>query len=267
MAQFGGITANMGPFKPVSLRGNAFVHGVPMFVDKLPLTLGGIAGENVKMGRVCSVDPNDRRKFVMGWKAGYVVKGISMLDPSILTLDPGQIKDGMNYYFAGRPMTVTTLGILDIREYDLEQSAPFEGAKVWFRNSDGMFAFTAQSVNTLTGYTQLNAFVYETLDPNGAKVFFNLPLVTTQTAETLTACATPVASPAAGAVDAGTPVTLTCATAGAKILYTLDGTTPTMTSDQFIDPIVITAAVTIKAIAVADGHNPSAVLSASYTLN
>ena len=48
MAQFGGITANMGPFAPVSLKGNAFVHGVPMFVDKLPLTLGGIAGEDVK---------------------------------------------------------------------------------------------------------------------------------------------------------------------------------------------------------------------------
>lgn len=265
--QFGGLTANMGPFKAVSLKGNAYVHGVPMFVDKLPLTLGGIAGENVSFGRVVSVDPNDRRKFVMGIPSGNVVKGISMLDPSILSLDPGQIDGQNHYYFAGRPMTVTTLGVLDIMEYDTTQSAPAEGATVWARNSDGVLAFNDGTDISASGYTKLNAFVYETLDPNGAKVFFNVPLVTEQTKASLEKVATPTANPAAGAVDSGTAVTLSTTTPNATIFYTIDGSDPSMASTKYVDPIVITAAVTIKAIAIADGYDPSAVLSSAYTLN
>lgn len=262
---FGGLQANMGPFKPVSLKGNAFVNGVPMFVDKLPMTLGGVAGENVKFGRVCSVDPTDRRHFVMGVPSGNIVKGISMLDPSIMSLDPGQVEDGRNYYFAGRPMTLTTLGVLDILEWDLEQSAPFEGANVMCRNDNGMIAFTS-ATTAPTGYTMLNAFVYETIDPNGAKVFFNVPLVTPGQEETLATTATPVATPGAGAVDAGTQVTLTCTDGTAMIFYTLDGTTPTMESERYVEPITITAACTLKAIAVAEGKDKSATLSAAYTI-
>ena len=41
---------NMGPFDPVSFKGNAPINGVPVFVDKLPLTQGGIAGEDVLFG-------------------------------------------------------------------------------------------------------------------------------------------------------------------------------------------------------------------------
>lgn len=265
---FGGLQSNMGPFKPVSLKGNAFVNGVPMFVHKLPLTIGGIAGDDVPMGRVCSIDPADRRKFVPGIPSGNVVKGISMLDPAMMMLDPGQEKDGITYYFTGRPMTLTTLGILDILEYDTAQDAPFEGATVWCRNSDGVIAFNDGTDISASGYTKLNAFVYETLDPNGAKVFFNLPFVAPTAAETLTQCDTPAADPVAGAVDAGTQVTLSCATPNAKILYTIDGTTPSMASTVYDGtPIVISAAVTIKAIAIAEGFNPSAILTAAYTLN
>lgn len=264
---FGGLQSNMGPFKSVSLKGNASVHGVPMFVDKLPLTLGGIAGEDVKMGRVCSVDPSDRRKFVMGIPTGNVVKGISMLDPSIMSLDPGQLSDGTNYYFAGRPMTVTTLGILDILEWDTAQSAPFEGATVWCNNSTGMLAFNDGTDISASGYTKLNATVYETLDPNGAKVFFNLPLVEGGNKETLVATATPAATPAAGAVDAGTAVVLSSDTANAEIFYTLDGTTPTMASAKYTGAIPVTAAVTITAIAIAEGYDKSATLTAAYTIN
>lgn len=267
MAEFGGIRANMGPFPAVSLKGNANVHGVPMFVDKLPLTIGGIAGENVKFGRVVSIDPtSNRRKFVMGTKSGNVIKGISMLDPSIMTLDPGQVSEGSNYYFEGRPMTATTFGVLDILEYDISQSAPAEGATVWCRNSDGVLAFNDGTDISASGYTKLNAAVYETLDPNGAKVFFGFPLVAVQTKESLTKVATPVATPAAGEVEAGTLVTLTTATANAEIRYTIDGSAPTNTSAVYTEPIKVTAGVTIKAVATAEGYDPSVTLTAAYTI-
>ena len=256
---------NMGPFDPVSFKGNARISGVPTFVDKLPLTIGGIAGEDVPFGRVVSIVPaNNRREFVVGVPAGGVVKGISMLDPTIMRADPAQQK----YYFAGRPMTVTTMGLIDILEYDVSQSAPLEGSTVWCRKSDGILAFNDGTDISGRGYTKLNAYVYESLDPNGAKVAFGLPcIVATQEREFSTKAAVPVAEPAAGAVAPGTSVSLTSTTKGAKIYYTLDGSTPSIDSDVFdaSHPIIITAAVTIEALAIADGYDPSEVLTAAYT--
>lgn len=258
---------NMGPFKPVNLKGTAPINGVPMFVKQLPLTVGGIAGENVVFGRVVSIAPaTNRREFKMGTAAGRVIKGIAMLDPTIMRVDPAQ----QNYYFAGRPMTVVTCGILDINEYDISKDAPAEGSTVWCRNTDGMLAFNDGTDISASGYTKLNAYVYETLDPNGAKVAFGLPNFTvSQTRETLSTVATPTASPAAGAVASGTAVTIATTTPNATIYYTLDGNTPTEKSAVFNPekPIKVTANVTIKAIAVAEGLDPSSTLSAAYTIS
>jgi N-acetyl-beta-hexosaminidase len=88
-------------------------------------------------------------------------------------------------------------------------------------------------------------------------------------AYTLTAAppaATPTFSPAAGAVGAGTTITISTTTAGATIRYTTDGTDPTTSSTMYTVPIAITAAVTIKAIATAPGFATSAVASAAYTV-
>lgn len=254
---------NMGPFDPVSFKGNAKATGVPVFVDKLPLTIGGIAGENVKFGRVVSIVPGtNRREFKMGIPTGGVVKGVSMLDPTIMRVDPAQ----QDYYFAGRPMTATTLGIIEIREYDTSKSAPLEGSTVWCRNADGVLAFNDGTDISTSGYTKLNAYVYESLDPNGVKVFFSLPLVAAQTREISSVAATPTAEPAAGAVAVGTTVELSTTTPGAKIFFTTDGTTPDMSSERYTGPVTISAAVTIKAIAVVDGKDPSTALSAAYTI-
>ena len=255
---------NMGPFKPVSLKGNAAVNGVPTFVDKLPLTIGGVAGENVKFGRVVSIDPaTNRREFKMGWSSGMIVKGIAMLDPTIMRTDPGM----QDYYFAGRPMTAQTMGLIDISEYDTSKSAPMEGSTVWFRNSDGMLAFNDGTDISASGYTKLdNAFVYETIDPNGGKIWIGIPLVATQTRETVSVVATPTASPATGEVASGTTVALSTTTPDASIFYTLDGTTPTASSNIYDGPIEVTAAVTIKAVALKAGMDPSAVLTAAYTI-
>ena len=72
-------------------------------------------------------------------------------------------------------------------------------------------------------------------------------------------------SPASGAVEAGTKVTLTQASAD-EIRYTVDGTEPTKTTGTiYSSPIVITEATTIKAIAIED-NEVSSVASASYTI-
>ena len=75
----------------------------------------------------------------------------------------------------------------------------------------------------------------------------------------------PTISPAAGAVVAGTTVTLTQAKAD-QIRYTTDGTVPTKTTGTvYSTPISITTATTIKAIAIKN-NVASDVAEATYTM-
>ena len=78
---------------------------------------------------------------------------------------------------------------------------------------------------------------------------------------------TPVFSVAAGAVEKGTEVTISCATEGATIHYTTDGTYVDATSPVYNGtPIVINEAMTIKAIAVKEGMTDSKLAQAAYTI-
>ena len=79
--------------------------------------------------------------------------------------------------------------------------------------------------------------------------------------------ATPTFDPAAGEVQAGTLVTISTTTANATIRYTTDGSEPTTSNgEEYQKPIVINSDVTIKAIAVDDNQNVSAVAEATYTI-
>lgn len=78
--------------------------------------------------------------------------------------------------------------------------------------------------------------------------------------------ANPVFSPNGGAVDAGTEVTITCATPGATIYYTTDGSTPDETSTEYTAPITIDAATTVKAIAKATDMADSSVVTKEFTI-
>ena len=63
-----------------------------------------------------------------------------------------------------------------------------------------------------------------------------------------------------------TNVTLTCATEGATIYYTTDGSRPTDSSTLYTGPIAISATTTIKARAYAPTVGPSGIATATYTL-
>ena len=77
---------------------------------------------------------------------------------------------------------------------------------------------------------------------------------------------TPTFSPAAGTVAANTPVTISCATEGATIHYTVDGSAPTTESPVYSSAITIDATKTVKALAVKENYKNSAVASASYVV-
>ncbi len=78
--------------------------------------------------------------------------------------------------------------------------------------------------------------------------------------------ATPTFLPVAGSYIADQNVALSCATPGATIHYTTDGSTPTDTSPTYSGAIPVTSTTTIKAIAMKTGLTDSAVATAVYTL-
>ena len=63
----------------------------------------------------------------------------------------------------------------------------------------------------------------------------------------------------------GAVATITCATEGATIRYTLDKTDPVETSDVYTDAVTLTDGQTIKAKAFLTGHKPSEVASKTYS--
>lgn len=77
--------------------------------------------------------------------------------------------------------------------------------------------------------------------------------------------AAPVMNPEAGTYTAAQNVTIACATEGAAIYYTLDGTTPTANSTLYENAIEITETTTINAIAFV-GETASDMATATYTI-
>jgi len=113
-------------------------------------------------------------------------------------------------------------------------------------------ATTGNKTITASYSGQTTTFTINVIDPNKPTV------------------ATPTATPPASEVASGTTVSLNCQTTDAEIWYTTDGVTvPAKNgagSTKYTAPIAITAATTIKAIAVKDGMNDSGIMEVAYTI-
>lgn len=77
----------------------------------------------------------------------------------------------------------------------------------------------------------------------------------------------PMFLPGPREVAAGSPVILMSSNPNAVIYYTTDGWTPTDTSTQYRDPIVVNGNMTIQAFAVEPGKAPSPIVAASYSIH
>ena len=78
--------------------------------------------------------------------------------------------------------------------------------------------------------------------------------------------ANPTFTPAAGSYISVQQVSIACATEGATIYYTTDGTEPTTESTEFTEAFTVSSTTTVKAFAVKEGFNNSDVVSAEYVI-
>jgi len=74
----------------------------------------------------------------------------------------------------------------------------------------------------------------------------------------------PTFSPSQGTYYSPLSVTISCATDGAAIHYTTDGSTPTAASPTYTNPINVSVTTTIKAMATKSGYDDSSVVTALY---
>jgi hypothetical protein len=81
-----------------------------------------------------------------------------------------------------------------------------------------------------------------------------------------TGVATPVITPTGGTFATAQSVTITDATGGATIYYTIDGSMPSSSSTLYSGPITVASSETITAIAIASG-TPSSPATATFVIN
>ncbi|WP_035795202.1 chitobiase/beta-hexosaminidase C-terminal domain-containing protein [Kitasatospora mediocidica] len=78
--------------------------------------------------------------------------------------------------------------------------------------------------------------------------------------------ATPTFSPAGGSFTSAQSVTITDATPGSTIRYTVDGSAPTASSALYTGPITVAATTTVQAVGFASGLTNSATAAATFTI-
>ena len=132
--------------------------------------------------------------------------------------------------------------------YTIDGTAPNVGSYLYSNPLDILSTITLKATAILTGWTSSDVTtVTYTFSPKTAVApTFSLPTGTYTTAIT---------------------VALASTTPNKIIRYTLDGTTPSVTSSVYLGLLTINQTTTIKAYVTAPGYNDSAVVTATYTIN
>jgi len=204
---------------------------------------------------------------------GAVLKGIALPTAGTVDLTVSYAGDGNYAGATSAPYAFTGLATTAV--------APV------FSPAAGSYT-TAQSV-TLTSSTPA-AQIYYTLDGSAPTVKSSLysaaiPVKSSMTISAIavasgftnssvaqaayvieTPAGTPMFSPAGGTYTGTQSVTLTSATPGATIYYTVNGSAPTTASARYSGAIAVSGNTTIEAMAVASGYLNSSVASANYTI-
>jgi hypothetical protein len=138
-------------------------------------------------------------------------------------------------------------------------------------NTGAAIYYTTNGSTPTTGSTSYSGAIQvsstETIQAIAvASGYVNSPVASATYTIALPVTATPAFSIRPGSYPLSQLVTLSDATSGAAIYYTIDGSTPTSNSKKYARVLTLSASETIKAIAIASGYTTSAVASATYTV-
>lgn len=139
----------------------------------------------------------------------------------------------------------------DDGEAYLQFMVDFDGSEINASNIDGPYMME-MNIETLSSYTAPYYDFYITENYTASQFVGSIAKV-----------ATPVMSPAGGTYANAQNITISCATVGATILYSTDGSPPYLTYNS---PINISSSTTLKAKAVLAGMADSAVSTDIYTI-
>ena len=117
---------------------------------------------------------------------------------------------------------------------------------------------------TTSGSTASGSFPI-TVSAGGGGVTRTTSFILNVSAAVAVAVATPTITPNGGSFAGSVSITLQSATAGASIYYTTDGSTPTISSNPYTGPMVLTSSATVIAAAFKSGYTRSAFAAASFT--
>ncbi|HYF66975.1 MAG TPA: chitobiase/beta-hexosaminidase C-terminal domain-containing protein [Ohtaekwangia sp.] len=149
-----------------------------------------------------------------------------------------------------RPLRLTVNGVERVA------SLAFLSTGLW---TNWEYVESVQALNAGTNKVRLTS-----IGSNGPNIDYMLVY---QDSAPVPTVSTPQFTPAPGTYTSSQLVTITTATSGASVYYTLDGTTPTTSSTLYSEPLTISATTTLKALAVKSGMDNSVVQTGLYTIN
>ena len=193
------------------------------------------------------------------WALAFDSSGNLYAGGGFTTAGGKQSSNIAEYHMVARPMFSPAAGTYTSAQ-SVTISCSTKGATIYY-TTDGTTPTTSSPL-----YSGVAIPVSSTTTIKAYAVMANGADSTVASATYTIQVATPAFSPAPGTYFGAQSVTISCATAGAAIYYTTDGSTPTTSSQQYSGAFTIFNSSTIKANAVESGMLDSAVASATYTV-
>jgi inhibitor of cysteine peptidase len=239
----------------------------------ITLNGNGLSGVTVNYGGNNSVTTNGSGAYTISG----VANGSYTLTPSLAgyTFNPTSQTITVSGGNAAQNFTATAI---PSSTYSISGTITLSGAGlagVTVACSAGSATTNGSGAYTITGaasgsYTLTPALAGYTFTPTTLPAAVNGANLTgenfTATINPPASVAAPAFSPALGAYNSTQTVTISCATSGATIYYTTDGTTPTAASTKYTAPISISASTQLQAIAIETGLTSSPVISGVYNI-
>jgi inhibitor of cysteine peptidase len=190
-------------------------------------------------------------------KSGYTFTPGSLT----ATVSSGNVSNE-NFTATAIPNTYTVSGTITLGSAPLAGVVVSDGTYTATTNASGSYSFSG--VNGT--YTLMPSLVGYVFAPVTQQVTVSGQNVSGVNFTAIQVVKTPAFSPAPGTYSSLQTVTITCATSGATIYYTTNGTTPTASSTKYTAAVSIAASTLLQAIAITNGMANSLVSAGVYTI-